>query len=240
MRLRSIVDREATHACIAFREAQVTDPVAPAAAETTTAPHGVKPPTVISPTFWWNATRGRSLECPLLSFHEPGDVRHGVSVGYNYGTAPITMDESSPSIAIRNAAFEWNRELVNAFLRGPMTSPMSVPTHEGDGRQPTHLFASEARERSGLFSISLMRSPLPNGFRMKRSFNEQLKWQRCGYRCLAAFVLARLMSASKVSAAMNSPPSDGADTPTDTGVPVKLKMKFSEASRTAVPDSTRR
>ncbi|MFN2168629.1 MAG: FAD-dependent oxidoreductase, partial [Anaerolineae bacterium] len=153
---------------------------------------------------------GRSLECPLFSFDELGEQKHRVTVGHNYGTAPITMEESHLGRAVpvevtreermRRAAhdergcgqaligrlfkgcldrgievrtgcratellvddgavrglrlvgpegtfevavrggvvlatggFEWNRELVRAFLRGPMTSPVSVPTNEGDG-----------------------------------------------------------------------------------------------------------
>ena len=181
---------------------------------------------------------GRSLECPLFSFLELGDARHDVTVGYNYGTAPITMEESSLGSAVRrpvssaevarrasadergcgqslmgrlykgcrDAGIEVRTQTralslvlsdgvvrgihvrsphgertVHTFLRGPMTSPVSVPTNEGDGltmcmrigaalgnmreawwmpaveapgdrgdgRQPTHLFASErARPRS--------------------------------------------------------------------------------------------
>lgn len=153
---------------------------------------------------------GRSLECPLFSFNELGDQKDLVTVGYNYGTAPITMEEShlgravpvevtdaerqrradhdergcgqalmgrlfkgcldqridiatlsrATELTIENGrvtgvvieqdgisrnvlaaggvilgtgGFEWNRNLVTAFLRGPMTSPVSVPTNEGDG-----------------------------------------------------------------------------------------------------------
>jgi succinate dehydrogenase/fumarate reductase flavoprotein subunit len=155
-------------------------------------------------------TGGRSLECPLISFNDLGDNKDRVTVGYNYGTAPITMEEShlgsavpievsateharraendergcgqalighlyraclEAEIEITTSAravelitengrvtgvvikkgqkdlvvharggvilgtggFEWNRELVRDFLRGPMTSPVSVPTNEGDG-----------------------------------------------------------------------------------------------------------
>ena len=155
-------------------------------------------------------TGGRSLECPLISFNDLGDNKDRVTVGYNYGTAPITMKEShlgsavpikvsateharraendergcgqalighlfraclEAGIEITTSAravelitengrvtgvvikkdeeelvvharggvilgtggFEWNRELVRDFLRGPMTSPVSVPTNEGDG-----------------------------------------------------------------------------------------------------------
>jgi succinate dehydrogenase/fumarate reductase flavoprotein subunit len=153
---------------------------------------------------------GRSLECPLFPFDDLGPDKDRVIVGYDYGTAPITMEESTlgraipidvPPEEIRRRAerdergcgqalighlfkaclergidiatehrateliveggsvtgvridgpdgpfdvaapggvilatggFEWNDELVKAFLRGPMTSPVSVPTNEGDG-----------------------------------------------------------------------------------------------------------
>jgi 3-oxosteroid 1-dehydrogenase len=37
------------------------------------------------------------------------------------------------AVVIATGGFEWDRELVTAFLRGPMTSPASVPTNTGDG-----------------------------------------------------------------------------------------------------------
>ncbi len=37
---------------------------------------------------------GRSLECPLFSFDQLGDKKAWVTTGENYGTAPITMEES--------------------------------------------------------------------------------------------------------------------------------------------------
>lgn len=153
---------------------------------------------------------GRSLECPLYSFHELGDWSDRVTMGYSYKKAPITMAESPLGSAVprkvpedeaaRRAAndergcgqsligrllrgcldrgiepvtntravelimedgriagvklegpdgpfearahagvvlatggFEWDSEMVTAFLRGPMTSPVSVPTNTGDG-----------------------------------------------------------------------------------------------------------
>jgi succinate dehydrogenase/fumarate reductase flavoprotein subunit len=36
-------------------------------------------------------------------------------------------------VIIATGGFEWNPELVRAFLRGPMTSPTGVPTNTGDG-----------------------------------------------------------------------------------------------------------
>ncbi len=36
-------------------------------------------------------------------------------------------------VIIATGGFEWNAKLVNTFLRGPMTGPISVPECEGDG-----------------------------------------------------------------------------------------------------------
>ena len=36
-------------------------------------------------------------------------------------------------VVLATGGYEWDRDLVRAFLRGPMTSPASVPTCEGDG-----------------------------------------------------------------------------------------------------------
>ena len=37
------------------------------------------------------------------------------------------------AVVIGSGGFEWNEELVKAFLRGPMTAPTSTPENEGDG-----------------------------------------------------------------------------------------------------------
>lgn len=37
------------------------------------------------------------------------------------------------AVVIATGGFEWNEELVRAFLRGPMTAPTSTPENEGDG-----------------------------------------------------------------------------------------------------------
>lgn len=37
------------------------------------------------------------------------------------------------AVVIASGGFEWNRELIKAFLRGPMTAPTSTPENEGDG-----------------------------------------------------------------------------------------------------------
>lgn len=44
----------------------------------------------------------------------------------------ITM-RARKGVVIATGGFEWNTELVQTFLRGPMTGPISVPECEGDG-----------------------------------------------------------------------------------------------------------
>ncbi|MDG2061359.1 MAG: FAD-dependent oxidoreductase [SAR86 cluster bacterium] len=40
---------------------------------------------------------------------------------------------SSRGVIIATGGFEWNKELVSSFLRGPMTHPASPPSNTGDG-----------------------------------------------------------------------------------------------------------
>ena len=41
--------------------------------------------------------------------------------------------KASRGVIIATGGFEWNKELVSAFLRGPMTHPASPPSNTGDG-----------------------------------------------------------------------------------------------------------
>ena len=40
---------------------------------------------------------------------------------------------SKRAVIIATGGFEWNKELVSSFLRGPMTHPASPPGNTGDG-----------------------------------------------------------------------------------------------------------
>ena len=51
-------------------------------------------------------------------------------------------------VVIATGGFEWNEELVQTFLRGPLTGPVSVPENEGDGL----LMAIEAGAKLGNMS----------------------------------------------------------------------------------------
>ena len=55
--------------------------------------------------------------------------------------AGVVVDQPGGTVIVRarrgvvlaTGGFEWDPELVRSFLRGPMTSPASIPTNVGDG-----------------------------------------------------------------------------------------------------------
>lgn len=55
----------------------------------------------------------------------------GVEVVDSAGTTRIVG--ASRGVVLATGGFEWDEELVRAFLRGPMTSPAGIPTNTGDG-----------------------------------------------------------------------------------------------------------
>ena len=65
----------------------------------------------------------------------------GIPTGYHTtvcdtleaGVEAFTAAARRTQVVLATGGFEWNRDLVRTFLRGPMTSPVSVPTNEGDG-----------------------------------------------------------------------------------------------------------
>ena len=54
----------------------------------------------------------------------------GVTVETPAGSAELTARRG---VIVATGGFEWNRELAQTFLRGPMTYPASPPTNQGDG-----------------------------------------------------------------------------------------------------------
>jgi 3-oxosteroid 1-dehydrogenase len=58
-------------------------------------------------------------------------VEQGRVVGVNLGD--FGMVRARRGVVLATGGFEWDADLVRAFLRGPMTSPASVPSCEGDG-----------------------------------------------------------------------------------------------------------
>ena len=54
----------------------------------------------------------------------------GVVVDTHHGTVEVRADKG---VVLASGGFEWNPALVRAFLRGPMTQPVSMETSTGDG-----------------------------------------------------------------------------------------------------------
>lgn len=70
------------------------------------------------------ATRGREL---IL---DENDAVVGIRAEHNGADYFV---KARKAVVLASGGFEWNRELVKAFLRGPMTAPTSTPENEGDG-----------------------------------------------------------------------------------------------------------
>lgn len=62
--------------------------------------------------------------------HRDGERIVGVTAQTNDGEKHV---RARKGVVIATGGFEWNKELVQTFLRGPMTGPVSVPESEGDG-----------------------------------------------------------------------------------------------------------
>ncbi len=76
----------------------------------------------------------RSIE-PVTASHAQNLVLHddrvtGVVVEQPTGTVIV---RAARGVVLATGGFEWDPELVRSFLRGPMTSPASIPTNVGDG-----------------------------------------------------------------------------------------------------------
>ena len=55
-----------------------------------------------------------------------------VGVRFDSRSGPFEV-RARGGVVLATGGFEWNRELVRSFVRGPMTHPVSVPTNTGDG-----------------------------------------------------------------------------------------------------------
>ena len=55
-----------------------------------------------------------------------------IGVRFDSRSAPFEV-RARGGVVLATGGFEWNRELVRSFVRGPMTHPVSVPTNTGDG-----------------------------------------------------------------------------------------------------------
>ena len=106
--------------------------------------------------------RGQALVGALLRAVLDRDVaihfEHRATRLYKDGQRIIGVQADTPDgertvharrgVILATGGFEWNKELVQTFLRGPMTGPVSVPECEGDGL----LMAIEAGAKLGNMS----------------------------------------------------------------------------------------
>jgi 3-oxosteroid 1-dehydrogenase len=60
-------------------------------------------------------------------------MEHDRVAGVLFETADGAKVVRARNVVIATGGFEWNEDYVRAFLRGPMTHPVSVPTNTGDG-----------------------------------------------------------------------------------------------------------
>ncbi|MBT4493780.1 MAG: FAD-binding protein [Gammaproteobacteria bacterium] len=70
------------------------------------------------------------FEHRAMKLHKEGNRIVGVSVETPDGERNF---QARRGVVIATGGFEWNKDLVQTFLRGPMTGPVSVPENEGDG-----------------------------------------------------------------------------------------------------------
>ncbi len=74
-----------------------------------------------------------------IPLHRESRARHLITEGKR--VIGVETEEGGTTLRIKarkgviiaTGGFEWNEKLVNSFLRGPMTGPVSVPECEGDG-----------------------------------------------------------------------------------------------------------
>jgi succinate dehydrogenase/fumarate reductase flavoprotein subunit len=59
--------------------------------------------------------------------------RDGAVCGVEVERDNATQDIAADAVILATGGFEWDEDLKRAFLRGPMTHPVSIPTNTGDG-----------------------------------------------------------------------------------------------------------
>ena len=60
-------------------------------------------------------------------------VTDGAVRGVRFETAPGDVEIAAPAVVLGTGGFDWNRELVRDFLRGPLERTVAVETNTGDG-----------------------------------------------------------------------------------------------------------
>lgn len=60
-------------------------------------------------------------------------IENGAVTGVRFVTSEGTIEVRAPNVILATGGFEWNEQLVRAFMRGPLTHPVSIKTNTGDG-----------------------------------------------------------------------------------------------------------
>jgi succinate dehydrogenase/fumarate reductase flavoprotein subunit len=60
-------------------------------------------------------------------------MQDGAVAGVRFDGAGGKFEVRAPNVILATGGFEWNPDLVRAFMRGPLTHPVSIKTNTGDG-----------------------------------------------------------------------------------------------------------
>ena len=60
-------------------------------------------------------------------------MENGTVLGVRFNTPSGVREVSTSNVVIATGGFEWNKNLVNSFVRGPLQRPVSIETNTGDG-----------------------------------------------------------------------------------------------------------
>ena len=72
-------------------------------------------------------------------------------------------------VVLATGGFEWDADLVRAFLRGPMTSPASPPTNTGDGLRMAMRVGADLGSMSEAWWVPTLEAPEDTAFGRPRS-----------------------------------------------------------------------
>jgi succinate dehydrogenase/fumarate reductase flavoprotein subunit len=78
----------------------------------------------------------RGIEPVLGAAADELVIENGRVAGVRFAPgSPVSEVAASGGVILATGGFEWNPAMVRAFLRGPMTSPTTIPTNTGDGQR---------------------------------------------------------------------------------------------------------
>jgi succinate dehydrogenase/fumarate reductase flavoprotein subunit len=138
-------------------------------------------------------------ECRAVELQSADGVVTGVTIDGPVGPVDV---KATRGVIIATGGFEWDSELVKAFLRGPMNGPVSPPNNTGDGlrmamkagaalgnmgeawwvpvvKLPGDVFEGHERSRSVRLERTRPRSIMVNG-RGRRFANEAADYNSLG------------------------------------------------------------